>query len=71
MGALYWWPLTLVVLFPASVIEMITTLLLGPPLRHEVLTAPLSLVLAVRPNVLMTAVIPLVISRRVNIACTR
>src|ERR1700730_19306075 len=52
---------------------MIATVLLAPLIRHVMLTAPLGLVLvlALHPDVLMAAFIPLIISRRRNVAYTR
>jgi len=63
--------LTLLALFPASLIKMIATVLFAPLIGHVMLAAPLGLVLTLHPDVLMAAFIPLIISRRINVAYTR
>jgi hypothetical protein len=62
--------LTLVVLFPASLVEEVTAILFAPLWRNKMFAAPLSLVVALDPSMFATLCVIPVIPRRDDIAFT-
>src|ERR1700737_426156 len=70
MCGLYRWLLTLVVLFPASLVEAVTAILFAPLWRDKMFAAPLSLGVALEPIMFATIWFIPVIPRRDDLAFT-